>query len=208
MLNPISYANKDVFGVHVLYQTRKEVWREMAIDMLLGYVLLLVGFVFFCNGMTVLGKTGAKEVGVLNLAVGILILIAAWKLHTLELTAATALVSVFALIYFMVAGIFINGYDAKGLGWYCLFATIVFIWYGYHFFTLEAAIPGMMYYAIFCWAWALLVFLVFLVFSLGKALGPAVGWLFLIEAFLTLLIPGMLLLTGKWGPIAALSAGG
>ena len=179
----------------------------MAIDMLLGYVLLLVGFVFFANGMTVLGKTGAKEVGVLNFAVAVLILIAAWKLHDQQLTAATALVSVFALIYFMVAGIFIHGYDAKGLGWYCLFATIVFIWYGYHFYTLEGAIPGMMYYALFNWAWALLVFLVFLAFSLGKAVAPAVAWLFLIEAFLTLLIPGMLLLTGKWGPITALSAG-
>ncbi|MGH7850146.1 MAG: AmiS/UreI family transporter, partial [Thermodesulfobacteriota bacterium] len=38
------------------------------VEALLGYVLLLVGFVFFCNGMTVLGKTGAKEVGVLNFA--------------------------------------------------------------------------------------------------------------------------------------------
>ena len=57
----------------------------MAIDMLLGYVLLMVGFVFFCNGMTVLGKTGAKEVGVLNFAVAVLILIAAWKLHDQQL---------------------------------------------------------------------------------------------------------------------------
>ena len=102
----------------------------MGVDLLLGYVLLMVGFVFFCNGMTVLGKTGAKEVGVLNLVVGILILIAAWQLHELGQTGATALISVFALIYFMVAGIFINGYDAKGLGWFCLFGTIVFIWYG------------------------------------------------------------------------------
>ena len=179
----------------------------MAVDLLLGYVLLLVGFVFFCNGMTVMGKTGAKEVGVLNLAVAILILIAAWHLHGLEQTAATALVSVFALIYFMVAGIFIHGYDAKGLGWFCLFATIVFIWYGIHFYSLEAVIPGFMYYAIFCWAWALLVFLVFLAFSLGKAVAPAIAWLFVTEAFLTLLIPGMFILTQKWTPVADFIAG-
>ena len=175
----------------------KEVWREMVpVEAMLGYVLLLVGFVFFCNGMTVLGKTGAKEVGVLNFAVGVLILIAAWQLHGLGLSAATALVSVFALIYFMVAGIFIHGYDAKGLGWYCLFATIVFVWYGYFFHEL-----GLLYFALFCWSWALLVFLAFLVFSLGKAVAPAVAWLFIIEAFLTLLIPGMLLLTDKWNPL-------
>ena len=167
------------------------------VEALLGYVLLLVGFVFFCNGMTVLGKTGAKEVGVLNLAVAILILLAAWQLHGLGLTAATALVSVFALIYFMVAGIFIHGYDAKGLGWYCLFATIVFIWYGYFFYAMG---PAGMYFGLFCWAWALLTLLCWLVFSLGKALAPAVAWLFVIESFVTLLIPGMLLLTDKWNP--------
>ena len=170
----------------------------MPVDALLGYVLLLVGFVFFCNGMTVLGKTGAKEVGVLNLAVAILILIAAWHLHGLGLTGATALISVFALIYFMVAGIFIHGYDAKGLGWYCLFATIVFVWYGYHFYALtmgprectsaSSAGRGL---SLLCWL---------LVFSMGKALAPAVAWLFIIESFVTLLIPGMLLLTEKWNP--------
>jgi len=49
------------------------------VEALLGYVLLLVGFVFFGNGATLLGKTGAKEIGVLNLAVGVLIAIAAWN---------------------------------------------------------------------------------------------------------------------------------
>jgi hypothetical protein len=173
------------------------------VEALLGYVLLLVGFVFFCNGMTVLGKTGAKEVGVLNFAVGVLILIAAWQLHSIGLTAATALISMFALIYFMVAGIFIHGYDAKGLGWYCLFATIAFIWYGYHFYAMG---PAGMYFGLFCWAWALLTLLCWLVFSLGKALAPAVAWLFIIESFVTLLIPGMFLLTEKWNPFGGIPA--
>ncbi|HWP93906.1 MAG TPA: AmiS/UreI family transporter [Thermodesulfobacteriota bacterium] len=167
------------------------------VEGLLGYVLLLVGFVFFGNGVTLLGKTGAKEIGVLNLGVGVLITIAAWKLHTLGLTAATALVCVFALIYYMVAGIFMQGYDAKGLGWYCLFAFIVFLWYAYHFFGLGAA--GL-WFAIFCLAWALLVLLAFLALSLGKGIATTVGWLFIIESILTLLIPGMLLLTEKWNP--------
>ena len=178
----------------------------MVVDLLLGYVLLLVGFVFFCNGMTVLGKTGAKEVGVLNLAVAVLILISAWQLHGQGQTAATALISVFALIYIMAAGIFIHGYDAKGLGWFCLFGTVVFIWYGYYFYGLEAVIPGFKYYAIFCWAWALLTLLCWLVFAMGKALAPAVAWLFIIESILTLLIPSMLILTGKWTPVATWAA--
>jgi hypothetical protein len=173
------------------------------VEMLLGYVLLMVGFVFFCNGATVLGKTGAKEVGVLNLAVGVLIALAAWKLHTLGLTAATALVSVFALIYFMVAGIFCLGYDAKGLGWFCLFAFFVFVWYGHFFLTGFPALPTLKWFGIFCLAWALLVILVFFAFSMGKALGPVIGYLFIIEAFLTLLIPGMLILTSKWHPLGA-----
>src|SRR3989304_8555639 len=160
------------------------------VEGLLGYVLLLVGFVFFGNGMTLLGKTGAKEIGVLNLGVGILIAIAAYQLHTLGLTAAFALVSVFALIYFMVAGIFINGYDGKGLGWFCLFGTVVFVWYAYFYFGM---VPAGVWFAIFCLAWALLVFLAFFTLALGKALAPLVAWIFIIESILTLLIPGMLL---------------
>jgi hypothetical protein len=171
----------------------------VAMEGLLGVVFLLVGFVFFGNGMTLLGKTGAKEIGVLNLAVAVLIAIAAWKLHTLGLTAATALVCVFALIYFMVGGIFCLGYDAKGLGWFCLFAFIVFIWYGIFFAGLGKAFYP---FTFFCWAWALLVILAFLALSLGRPLAPVVGWLFVIEAFITLLIPGMMLLTGKWQPLS------
>ena len=166
------------------------------IEALLGYVLLLVGFVFFANGMTLLGKTGAKEVGVLNLGVGVLIAIAAWKLHTLGLTAATALVSVFALIYLLVYAVFVHGHDAKGLGVFCLFATVVFIWYGAHFQAL-----GLAYFAYFCWAWALLVLLCFFAFSQGKDLSKPVAYLFIAESIVTLLIPGMLLLTEKWNPL-------
>ena len=166
------------------------------IEALLGYVLLLVGFVFFGNGMTLLGKTGAKEIGVLNLGVGVLIAYAAWQLHGLGLTSATALVSVFALIYLLVYAIFVHGHDAKGLGWYCLFAFIVFVWYGLHFHGL-----GLAYFAYFCWAWALLVLLCFFAFAQGKNLGTTIGYLFVVEAFLTLLIPGMLLLLDKWNPL-------
>ncbi|HSG32752.1 MAG TPA: AmiS/UreI family transporter [Thermodesulfobacteriota bacterium] len=166
------------------------------VEALLGLVLLLVGFVFFGNGMTLLGKTGAKEIGVLNLGVGIIISIAAWQLHGLGLTAATALVSVFALIYFMVAGIFIHGHDGKGLGWYCLFATIVFLWYASHFSSL-----GLTYMAGFSVAWAVLVFFAWTALALGKGTATLVAYLFLIESIVTLLIPGMLLLTEKWNPL-------
>lgn len=166
------------------------------VEALLGLVLLLVGFVFWGNGMTLLGKTGAKEIGVLNLGVGIIISIAAWQLHSLGLTAATALVSVFALIYFMAAGIFVHGHDGKGLGWYCLFATVVFLWYAYHFNTL-----GLTYFGLFCAAWAVLVFFAWLALAQGKGVATTVAYLFLIESVVTLLIPGMLLLTEKWNPL-------
>src|SRR5574341_334846 len=177
------------------------------VEALLGLVLLMVGFVFFGNGMTLLGKTGAKEIGVLNLVVAVMISIAAWKLHTLGLTAATALILVFALIYYMVGGIFCLGYDAKGLGWYCLFAFVVFLWYAYHFFALAGAVPaiaGVKWFGVFCLAWALLVILAFLALSLGKPIASTVGWLFVVESILTLLIPGMILLTDKWNPLGGI----
>jgi hypothetical protein len=154
------------------------------VEGLLGYVLLLVGFVFFGNGMTLLGKTGAKEIGVLNLGVGILIAIAAYQLHTLGLTAAFALVSVFALIYFMVAGIFINGYDGKGLGWYCLFRNhcirfmlTIFLWVSRNVVCH------------FRLAWALLVFPCIFCPRLGKGFGIFSSMVIYYQSILTLLIP-------------------
>ena len=155
---------------------------------MLGYVLVLVGFVFFCNGMTVLGKTGGKEVGMLNGAVAVLILIAAFTGAGLgpEGAASTTLVSVFALIYVIAFGVFTLGHDAKGLGWYCLFATIVFLWYGQYFLGVGAMELGM-----FNIAWAVLTLVAFLVLAQGKNLGTLLGYLFVAEAFVTLLIPGM-----------------
>ena len=155
---------------------------------MLGYVLVLVGFVFFCNGMTVLGKTGGKEVGMLNGAVAVLILIAAFTGAGFEgpNAATTTLVSVFALIYVIAFGVFTLGHDAKGLGWYCLFATIVFLWYGQYFLGVGAMELGM-----FNIAWAVLTLVAFLVLAQGKNLGTLLGYLFVAEAFVTLLIPGM-----------------
>ena len=45
------------------------------------------------------------------------------------------------------------------------------------------------------------VILAFLALSLGKPIASTVGWLFVIESILTLLIPGMILLTDKWNPL-------
>lgn len=168
------------------------------VEALLGLVLLMVGAVFFGNGMTLLGKTGAKEIGVLNFAVGIIISIAAWQLHSLGVTSATALVSLFALIYFMVAGIFVLGHDAKGLGWYCLFATFAFIWYAYFFVTVFG--DAGTFFGIFCVAWAVLTLIAYFTFAQGKALATPLAYLFILEAVFTLFIPGMLLLTDKWNP--------
>jgi len=174
------------------------------VEALFGYVLLMVGFAFFCNGVTLLGKTGGKEIGVLNFGVGVFIALAAWKLSPLGNTSATALICIFALIHFMLAGIFCFGYDTKGLGWYCLFAFVALLWYTYHFFSLAAAVPaiaGVKWFGVFTAAWALICILAFFALSLGRPLTKVIGWLFLIESVLTLLIPGMILLTEKWNPL-------
>jgi hypothetical protein len=163
---------------------------------MLGYVLVLVGFVFFANGMTLLGKTGGKEVGMLNGGVAVLILIAAFTGAGLgpEGAASTTLISVFALIYVIAFGVFTLGHDGKGLGWYCLFATIVFLWYASYFMGVGAMELGM-----FNIAWGALTLVAFLVLAQGKALGTLLAYMFIAEAFVTLLIPGMnLLLKGTF----------
>ena len=130
--------------------------------------------------MTVLGKTGGKEVGMLNGAVAVLILIAAFTGAGLgpEGAASTTLVSVFALIYVIAFGVFTLGHDGKGLGWYCLFATIVFLWYGQYFLGVGAMELGM-----FNIAWAVLTLVAFLVLAQGKNLGTLLGYLFYSRKF-------------------------
>ena len=159
---------------------------------MLGFVLLLVGFNFFCIGMTLLGKTGGKEVGMLNGAVGVLIIVAAFTGAGLgpDGAASTALITVFGLIYIMAFGIFTLGHDGKGLGWYCLFATVVFLWYGQFFIGV-----GAMELGLFNIAWAVLTLVAFLVFAQGRPLGTLLAYLFIAESFVTLLIPGMNMLT-------------
>jgi hypothetical protein len=172
-------------------------------EVVFGYILFLLSFVFFDNGVALLGKTGVKEIGVLNLVVGILISIAAWNLHTYGQTNGTAIISVFALICFMIAGIYLMGYDAKGLGWSCLYAFVVFLWFGSHFLKLAGGVTGVGMVGVFCCAWALLFILVWLATSLGKPIATTVGWLFIIESILTLLIPGILLIIGSWHPFTS-----
>jgi len=177
---------------------------KLSSNLLFALIFLPMGLIFFLNGIVLLRSIGQKSVGIINAVVAVLVLFPALILYWSGFTVILVLIVPFSILYFMFSGVFIYGYDAKGLGWYCLFATVVFIWYGYHFYILEAVSPGFMYYGIFYWAWALLVFLAFLVFSLGKALGPAVAWLLIIESILTLIIPGLLLLIGKWDPIDGL----
>ena len=50
-------------------------------------------------------------------------------------------------------------------------------------------------------AWAVLVFFAWTALALGKGTATLVAYLFLIESIVTLLIPGMLLLTEKWNPL-------
>ena len=178
-----------------------------SIELLLGIIHLVVGFNFFCIAWALLGKSGTKDVGILNLVVGIFVALSAWWIHSLGLTAATALCLVFAMIYFMVFGVFVFGYDSRGLGWFCLFATIVFIWYAYHFATLGPVAPQLYWYTFFNLAWAVLTFVLWLALSLGKPLAKLAAYILIIESFITTLIPAMLFLTEKWNPLAPFIAG-
>ena len=173
-------------------------------DYLLGLILLVMAFTFFVNGMSFLGKIGSKFAGFLNLLAAIFVLLPALQLYFFDVTIFLVLIVAFSLLFLMFAGIEFQLYVAEGLGWYCLFAFIVFIWYGYHFFSLTQAVPaiaGVKWFGVFCLAWALLVIIAFLALSMGKPIATTVGWLFIIEAILTLLIPGMILLTDKWNPL-------
>ena len=53
----------------------------------------------------------------------------------------------------------------------------------------------------------MLVFFAWTALALGKATATLTAYLFIVESVLTLLIPGMLLLTEKWHPFGGVPGG-
>ena len=97
--------------------------------MLLGLVLFYVGAVLILNGLWMLERISDREIWVINLFVGVLSLLAAFRQAfgadaDAASVKAAALSLLFSLTYLWLAANRFSGVDGRGLGWFSLFVTI------------------------------------------------------------------------------------
>ena len=167
---------------------------------MLGLVLFYVGAVLILNGLWMLDKIGDREIWVINLFVGTVSLLAAFRQAfgadaDLASIRAAALSMLFALTYLWVAANRFTGSDGRGLGWFSLFVALT---------TVPVAVDALRtvqnpwdFWSGLSWlAWGVLWFMFFLQLVLAKQVKRMTAWLAIVQGVLTGWLPGYLLLTG------------
>lgn len=161
--------------------------------------LFLSGAVLFLNSLMLAGKAEEKSVGVLNVLVGIIQLIIPFYLimnseqHHWELYQYAS-IFLFGLTYLYVGITAIKGLDGSGLGWFCLWVTVIAVVYTFtailHFHDTVGALTWGM--------WAFLWFLFFLANALQKNIGHYLAKVAFVQSWVTLTIPALLYFLGVW----------
>ncbi|MFI9554801.1 AmiS/UreI family transporter [Nonomuraea endophytica] len=169
--------------------------------------LLYVGAVLFVNAMMLLGKVEAKSAAILNLFVGALQVVTP---TVIIMTAGGDMAAImgasgiylFGFTYLYVGIGLLAGLSSTGVGWFSLFVAIAALVYAAHNAFVVRDYP----FAVIWVLWSFLWLLFFLVLGLGRAeLTRYTGWVTLVEAWLTAVIPAFLLLTGRYTPSATLA---
>jgi hypothetical protein len=169
--------------------------------------LLYVGAVLFVNGLMLLGRVDARAAAVLNLLVGTLQVVTPTVLIIQaggDMTAvmAAAGIYLFGFTYLYVGVGLLAGLDSTGVGWFSLFVSVVaLIFAGFSWYD-AADYP----FAVIWTYWSFLWLLFFLVLGLGKeSLTRFTGWVTVVQAWVTGVIPSFLLLSGRYEPSRGLA---
>ncbi|BBY46811.1 transporter (plasmid) [Mycolicibacterium arabiense] len=175
--------------------------------------LLYVGAVLFLNGVTLLGKVPVRSAAVFNLLVGalqcavptVMLIQAGGDAAT---TLAASGIYLFGFTYLYVGVTNLAGLEPQGIGWFSLFVAAAAVVYA----ALSFTVAGDPAFGVIWMAWAVLWFLFFLVFGLGRdELTTFTGWSVTLLSLPTCAVPAFLALTGHYrtsGPIAAVWAVG
>lgn len=168
--------------------------------MLTGLVLFYVGAVLILNGLWLFGQISDREIGVINLFVGSLTLLAALQqafgagadAGSIKNAAFSLL---FAFTYLWVAFNRFSGADGRGLGWFSLFVALTAVPVAVD--TLRAASSLWDVWLGLSWAlWAVLWLLFFGLLALQKPVTRLTAQMSIASGVLTGWLPGYLLLTG------------
>lgn len=166
--------------------------------------LLYVGAVLFLNGLMLLGRIDGKSAGVFNLFIGAMQVITPFYMiftsggDVWTIFQASG-IFLFGLTYLYVGITNLLGLDASGVGWYSLWVAILAVGYAamnfLHFHDEKFGIIWLM--------WSFLWTLFFVLLALKRDIGAFVGWVTLIQAWVTATIPAFLILIGEWERIGA-----
>ncbi|WP_157246453.1 AmiS/UreI family transporter [Nonomuraea typhae] len=166
--------------------------------------LLYVGAVLFVNAMMLLGKVDGRAAAILNLFVGALqvvtptVIIVTAGGDPATIMGASG-IYLFGFTYLYVGIGLLAGLSTTGVGWFSLFVAIAALVYAAHNAFTVRDYP----FAVIWLLWSFLWTLFFLVLGLGREdLTRYTGWVTLVQAWLTAVIPAFLLLTGRYSPSA------
>lgn len=160
--------------------------------------LLYVGGVLFVNAIMLLGKAEPRSVGVFNLFVGVLqvvvpfYIIATASDPDVILNASGIFLFGFTYLYVGITNLW--GFDTSGLGWYCLWVAIIAIVYS----LLNFFYFGDPYFGVIWLMWSFLWGLFFVLLGLKREITRFTGWVTMVLAWITCVIPAFLLLAGRW----------
>lgn len=171
--------------------------------------LLYVGAVLFLNGLMLLGYVDPKAAGVFNLFVGALQVITPTVLiiqagDDVSAIAAASGIYLFGFTYLYVGIGLLTNLANTGVGWFSLFVAIVAVAYA----VINAVDLADYPFAVIWLMWSFLWTLFFLLLGLGWThLAPFVGWVAIIEAWITCVVPAFLLLTDRYRPSLGAAVG-
>lgn len=160
--------------------------------------LLYVGGVLFVNAVMLLGKAEPRSVGIFNLFVGVLQVVVPFYIIATASDSDVILnasgIFLFGFTYLYVGITNLWGFDTSGLGWYCLWVAISAIVYSLlNFFYFGDLVFGVIWLA-----WSFLWTLFFILLALKREISRFTGWVTMVVAWTTCVIPAYLLMTGTF----------
>ncbi len=171
-------------------------------DALIAFALFFFSVAFFSLGMSGLGHGKPEGVGTVFLFVGIITGILAFIIINANLDnpvkISVGLLLLMVALTILAAGIIkLRGYDLVPAANAYILSGLMMVAFAV-FFVINREIfstIGWVWLTINCLSWAWVHWTVTLR-AYGKISPPALGWTFIIQAFYTLFIPAVLLLTG------------
>lgn len=161
--------------------------------------LMYVGAVLFVNALMLLGSIDGKSASVFNIFIGLLqvftpiyLIITANGDSQLILSASGIFLFGFTYLYVGLTNWF--ALDTSGVGWYCLWVSVMALGFSYVNFVQFSDVK----FGIIWLLWSFLWFLFYQLLGKKRPIGYYVGRVTMIQAWITATIPAFLSLSGYW----------